>query len=139
MPEHLRAIELQDAQRMFSSELSSDEYVAALAASEYAYAFFSGDRLVCCAGCIEMWPGRAMLWALMSKDAGPSMTGLFRAGRGFIAGAKWRRIEALVDDGFSAGHRFVRMLGFELETPRPMQAYRQDGRGCFLYARVKNG
>jgi hypothetical protein len=31
------------------------------------------------------------------------------------------------------------MLGFRLETPEPMRAYRPDGRACFLYARVKNG
>jgi RimJ/RimL family protein N-acetyltransferase len=46
-----------------------------------------------------------------------------------------RRYESTVDVGFKQGHRFMKMLGFEVEGY--LKAYRPDGADMVLYARVK--
>jgi len=136
-PEHVRALELQDAQRYFVGDISGEDYGRMLAQSPYAFSAIDGDRVIGCSGCVEIWDNRAMAWALISKDAGRNMVGIHKAVAGFLAGAKWRRIEAYADEGFVAGARWLTMLGFQRETPEPMRAYRPDGGNCFLYSRVK--
>lgn len=46
------------------------------------------------------------------------------------------RVEMYVEEGFDAGHRWARLLGFELETERPMRNYLPGRRSAYLYARV---
>lgn len=136
-PEHVRALELQDAQQYFSGLVSGVEYGLALAQTGHAFTAMDGDRVIGCSGCVECWDNRAMAWALISKDAGRHMVGIHKAVAGFLAGAKWRRIEATVDVGFEAGMRWMAMLGFKQETPEPMRGYRPDGGDCYLFSRVK--
>jgi len=137
-PEHVRTLELQEAQRYFVGDISGEAYGRMLAQSPYAFTALDGDRVIACSGCVEIWDNRAMAWALISKDAGRNMVGVHKAVAGFLAGAKWRRIEATVDVGFEAGMRWLTMLGFECETPdRPMRAYRPDGGDCYLFSRIK--
>lgn len=136
-PDHVRALELQDAQQYFAGTLSGDEYARALAKSGAAFTALDGDRVIACSGCVEIWDNRAMAWALISKDAGRHMLGIHKAVAGFLSGAKWRRIEATVDAGFESGMRWMGMLGFVRETQNPMKAYRPDGGNCYLFARVK--
>lgn len=134
---HFRQLELQDAQRYFVTDVSSEIYGLAVEASPFSYSAFAGDKLIACAGCVEIWDNRATAWALVSKDAGPHFFGVHRFVAGFLAAAKWRRVEAYVDAGFEPGMRWMRMLGFKLETPVPMRAFRPDGNDCFMFARVK--
>ena len=136
-PEHVRALELQQAQRYFVGDISSEAYGRMLAQSASAFTALDGGRVIACSGCVEIWDNRAMAWALVSKDAGRHMLGIHKAVAGFLAGAKWRRIEASVDVGFEAGMRWMAMLGFTCETPEPMRAYRPDGGDCYLFARIK--
>ena len=136
-PEHVRALELQDAQQYFAGHMTGAEYGRALAQSGQAFTALDGDRVIACSGCVEIWDNRAMAWALISRDAGRHMVGIHKAVAGFLAGAKWRRIEATVDVGFNAGMRWMALLGFKQETTEPMRAYRPDGGDCYLFARVK--
>lgn len=136
-PEHVRVLELQNAQRYFAGELAGDAYGRVLASSGHAFTALDGDRVIACSGCVEIWDNRAMAWALISKDAGRHMVGVHKAVAGFLACAPWRRIEATVDVGFEAGMRWMAMLGFVRETLEPMRAYRPDGGDCYLFARVK--
>jgi uncharacterized protein YciI len=136
-PHHLASLQLQDAQAYFGPEMTNPEYVESLVRAGPCFAATDGSRVIGCAGVVEVWDNRAMAWALMSRDAGRQMLTVHRLVAGFLAQAKWRRIEATVDAGFEAGHRWMRLLGFTLETPEPMRAYRPDGGDCFLYARVK--
>ena len=136
-PEHVRALELQQAQRYFAGTLSGEDYGRMLASAGQSFTALDGDRVIACSGCMEIWDNRAMAWALVSKDAGRHMLGVHRAVAGFLAGAKWRSIEASVDVGFQAGMRWMALLGFKQETPEPMRAYRPDGGDCYLFARIK--
>lgn len=137
-PEHLRALELQQAQQYFGGEIAAEEYGLTLARAGNSFTAIHGNTVLACAGCVEIWDNRATAWALVSKDAGRHMIGIHRAVAGFLAAAKWRRVEAHVDVGFDAGMRWLELLGFYNETPfAPMRAYRPDGGDCYLFARIK--
>lgn len=134
---HLRDLELQDSQRYFSGELSSNEYADSLEKAGQAFTALSGTNVIACSGVTEVWTGRAVAWALISKDAGRHMVGIHKAVAGYLSAAKYRRIEAWVDEGFEPGMRWLELLGFTLETPSPMRGFRPDGASCFLFSRVK--
>ena len=87
------------------------------------------------AGVEPQWENRATAFALLSDDSGPHFPAIHSAVVEFLDNAPYRRIEATVDVGFKQGHRWIKMLGFELEGY--MKAYRPDGADMLLYARVK--
>ena len=134
---HLAALELQDAQTFFRSEFGNPNYGAALEQSPHAFTAIEGDTVLCCAGVHEVWDGRAVAWALMSKHAGAHLRTIHRAAKGFIEQSPWRRVEAMVESGFEPGHRWARMLGFSCETPDAMRGYSPTGVDFYLYSKVK--
>jgi hypothetical protein len=136
-PEHVAGFRLQPKQAMLAGNLADQDYVASLVASGHAYAALLDGRAIAFGGCIEMWKERAYMWSLIGEDAGPHMRTLVRAADGFLKAALWRRIEVAVASDFRAGHRLVRLLGFEYEGR--MRAFSPDGADHDLYARVKNG
>lgn len=93
-------------------------------------------RVVCCGGVVDMWGGRGELWAIFDKNCKKDFIGIFRTISRFIENIPYRRLESVVDWDFKAGHRFVEMLGFKLETPF-MGAYRPGGKDCSMYVRIK--
>jgi len=135
--EHVAGFRLQPKQAMLAGNLADPAYVAALVASGNAYTALVDGRAVAYGGCLEMWQGRAYMWSLIGEDAGPHMRVLVRAAEGYLKVAPWRRIEAAVASDFRAGHKLVKLLGFEFEGR--MKAFSPDGADHDLYARVKNG
>jgi hypothetical protein len=131
--EHLRTLTLQPAQRDFAERLCDDGYARMLTEAGCAVTACYDGRVFACGGAIELWPGRAQVWSLISADAGPHFVAIVRGMRRFLALQDAHRIEAVVDTNFAAGHRLARMLGFVREGT--MRAYDQ-GRDCDLYARV---
>jgi hypothetical protein len=122
--------------------LSQHATVETLSALEGPYAgtlMRDGAPLVC-GGAWPMWEGRAVLWAFFDTA---SCRKDFRVIHGyaktFLSGLPFRRLEAAVVVDFEQGHRWVRALGFECETPPParMKAYQVDGADCLLYSLVK--
>jgi len=138
-PAHLHALELQDAQAYLSGQITSPGYAESLATVGQSFTVLDGETVIGCGGCMEMWEGRAIVWAIVSRHAGRLMVGIHRAVAGFLSASKYRRIEAWVDEGFEPGMRWAEMLGFTLETPEPMRGFRPSGGACFLYAKVKHG
>lgn len=135
-PAHIDRLELQGAQPWIG-EMRDPGYARALKDAGPCYTAIDGDRIVACAGLVNVWENRAHAWALIAHDAGRNFVAMFRAMQRFLDLQDTRRIEATVDAGFEQGHRMIRMLGFTLETPEPMRAYTPDGRDCHLYARVR--
>lgn len=134
-PEHLARIQLQEAQSDMAVIISMQGYGDAIAQAGNAYTLLDGETVIICAGAVEMWADRAMMWALLSKDAGQHMRHVHRAVSGFLAQCKWRRMEAYADSEFCQGNRWLAMLGFKHEGK--MRAFGPDGRDFELYARVK--
>jgi|JI9StandDraft_2_1071091.scaffolds.fasta_scaffold04911_5 hypothetical protein len=131
-PEHILQLDVQEAQR-----LTDDEQARALAAPfGWAWTGMVDGVPVACAGLVEVWQGRAYAWALLARTAGPWMAAITRAVRRALKASTFDRIEMAVDAGFVAGQRWALLLGFELETPRPLRRYLPGGRDAYLYAMV---
>lgn len=135
-PDDLRRIELQPSQRWMAALARSPEYAMAMESADSLTAEADGTVLAVC-GIIAAWPGRSILCMLISHLIRPhQMVRLHRAasrGLALIPG----RVEATVDGEFGPGHRWLRMLGFTLETPGGMRGYRPGGGTSYLYARVR--
>lgn len=94
-------------------------------------------QVMAIAGLIPIWEGRALVWALLSRHSGPHFRSLHRRVSAFLDAQSVRRMEATVYEGFTQGHRWLRMLGFECEGL--MRAYTPDGASQYLYSRVRHG
>lgn len=133
-PWHLRKLTLQEAQAWMGPMLRAD-YGESLKNGGPCFTALDGDDVLACSGVLRMWDNRDQAWALMSEHAGRQFVAIYRAIRRFLDMHDARRVEATVDAGFEAGHRLMRLLGFEREGL--MRAYLPDGRDCDLYARVR--
>lgn len=131
----LHAIDLQEGQAYLSSWITPDQAYA-LEQTDWAYTAIVDNAPIACAGVIPMWQGRGLAWAYLSKQAArENFLGVHRAVSRFLEACYLQRIEMTVDCEFEQGHRWARMLGFEMEA-ECMRAYRPDGGDCALYARV---
>lgn len=133
-PEHLRTLVLQDAQAWMGPMLQAD-YGESLKRSGPCFTALDGEQVLACAGVMRMWDNRDQAWALMGAESGRHFVAIYRGIRRFLDMHDTRRVEATVDSGFDAGHRLMRLLGFQREGC--MRAYLPDGRDCDLYARVR--
>jgi RimJ/RimL family protein N-acetyltransferase len=134
--EHLKALKLQPSQRQLGPSLNEEVYEFLSTLDAYT-AFAPDGEPLACAGLMDIWPGRAMVWSFISENAGRHMVGVTRAVRQFLDLKAPRRIEAYVDADFPAGHRWIEMLGFTREGY--LHAFRPDGGDQILYSKVRNG
>ena len=76
------------------------------------------------------------MWALISTGVtARNFAALHAQAKRFLDGLPFDRIETGVDCDFPQGHRWMKALGFTMESPR-MRKF-QNGRDHALYARVK--
>lgn len=132
-PAHAERIRLQPRQREMAGYATSGHY-AKLAAMP-SFSVLDGDEVALCGGVIEMWPGRCLCWALLAESIGHRMIVCVRATRRFLAEVAAPRYELDVEIDHAEGHRFARLLGFEVETPR-LRTYYPDGSDGTMYVRV---
>ena len=134
--EHTRALRLQPEQAHLVSVVAEPGYAEALYENSLtAVSVFANGRIVACGGVIEVWQDRGFAWALISKGLPSQFIAIHRAARLMIESCGLGRIEAYIDSGFAEGCRWMDLLGFELDTPKPMQRF-ANGRDCYLYSRV---
>lgn len=136
-PEHMAALLPRlNVDQTLSHELWTPDFCERLKETSETYTGLSGDgQVLVVAGVMKLWPGRHHLFAYMSLDSGPYMTAITRGVRRFldtVAG----RLETQVSEGFEAGHRWVRLLGFKCETPEGMAGFFGDDRRGFMYSRM---
>lgn len=94
-----------------------------------------GDKPVICAGAAIQNEGRAIIWAVLSQDAGPHMLSITRHVHEFLDSRPEERLEMDVLTGFAAAHRWAKMLGFVREGTRRKFC---DGHDFDLYARIRD-
>lgn len=135
-PEHLKRLTLQPAQAYLSPHVMKPDYGSTFADAGPAYTVFAGDRIIACAGVIELWAGRGMAWSLLAGDIPHCFLSLHRAVRKFLQECPIRRIEAYVDEDFGAAHQWANILGFRLETPSPMRHF-MGTRHMYMYSLIK--
>lgn len=133
---HLDNLLLQPAQEYLRDWHARDPNVAGAYEAGYSFSLIDDGKTLACAGLSEVWPGRAIAWALLSADlGGAGMLAVVRATRREFDLKKYERIEAYVDHEFEAGHRLMRLLGFKNETPEGMKNF-SLGRTNDMYART---
>jgi hypothetical protein len=86
------------------------------------------------AGTMQLWSGRHMAWAHMTPATGPHMLWITQATLRNLERVSGR-VELTVRSDFDAGHRWAKMLGFRVETPR-MESYGPTGVDHVGYVRI---
>jgi hypothetical protein len=88
---------------------------------------------VLCAGTIQQWPGRHIAWAYLNESTGRQMLRITNEVKRKLLEVKGR-IEFTVRADFPAGHRWAKLIGFEVETPL-LKAYGPEGEDHVGYVR----
>lgn len=89
---------------------------------------------VACGGTMLQWPGRSTAWMYLNSKTGRHMLWLTQETAKRLQEVPGR-IEITVRRDFDAGHRWARMLGFEVET-EVLKAYGPEGEDHTGYVRV---
>jgi hypothetical protein len=127
-PWHMDWLHVQPAQ---AAELAKvPAFVKRQLAAEESWTVADGERFLMCGGVIPIGSDcRALVWTFMGGDIGrKQFLELHNKVRKYIRGLKYPRLEMEVADGFKAGHRWARLLGFK---PEPL------GNGRTLYVRFR--
>lgn len=111
----------------------TDEQARALEMTSFAYSVFVDGKLELCGGVTEYWANRGEAWAVLDPNCKAHFLALHHRVKRFLEICPIGRIEAGVELGFEAGHRWVKALGFRLEAPK-MEAFFPDGKDAALYA-----
>ena len=131
----LLSIEAQPEQRAFAAALTRDAAAALLAAGPSRSITDDAGRVLLCCGVIFFHPNRAHAWTLLSGRASRHMPFLVKSVLKFLESLPCRRVEMTIRQGFSAGVKWARILGFRPEGV--MRAYDENGDNCILYARIQ--
>jgi len=114
----------------------STPHLEALEQAPFAYSILKDKRAIACGGVAEYWPGRGEAWMLLSP-MGPDFLAVTRIVSRFLSVCPVNRIEAAVEVDFEPGHRWAKLLGFQLDAPL-LRSYLVNGKDCSLYSRVRN-
>ena len=132
--EDIYKLDLQTGQTS-SIDLVNDEFdLATYADAGMAETVVQNGEVLAMWGAEQVWEGRTIVWALLSQNIGLTMPVIHRHMVKFLSRLTSRRLEAYIDVGFAPGHRWVKMLGFEVEGY--MKSFRPNGDDMVLYARV---
>lgn len=132
-PSHIELLELQSAQRYVVSHICV-EYLKRLQAVGPAASAEVDGKILACAGVAFQGFGMGVLWAFVSKDAGPHFVKLDRCVRRLLDLSNLKRIEATTEVSFTQGCRWLSLLGFENEGR--MRAYGPTGEDHYRFARI---
>lgn len=129
---HLDAIQLQGPQNYVGDWMSTE--VKLQLADSMAFAALDNGEVLGCSGVVPMWEGRGAAWAMFTGNIGNRFIIMHRAVLSFLEMCPIRRVEAAVDVDFEAGKRWMKQLGFRLETPL-MRHYFPNERDASMYVR----
>ena len=116
--------------------LFTPEVLKNIERNPHTAAILMDGKVVFAGGVSQYWPQRGEAWAFFDDSCRKNFIPIVRAARKWLDACPVSRIEAAVDIDATQAHRWVKLLGFELEAPR-LRKYRPDGKDCALYARVK--
>ncbi|MDH4186782.1 MAG: hypothetical protein OEV08_07285 [Nitrospira sp.] len=115
---HLRYLELQPSQAAHATHLTQ-QHGEALVVAGPAFTAFVGMEVIACAGVMEIWPGRAQVWSLLSWRMPTYYRDVHRAVKKFLRGYTVRRLECVVDPRHAEAVRWAKHLGFTYESTMP--------------------
>ena len=93
------------------------------------------DIVLACGGTMEQWKGRHVAWFIPAANAGKYMRRITKMVPLLLADVSGR-IEATVREDFTSGHRWAKLLGFEVENPPGvLKQFGPDGADHIAYVR----
>jgi len=98
-------------------------------------AFHEGE-VVAIFGVYPLSEVRYCSWGLVTEKSARFMLSITREVNKFFDLFKAIRVEAHVRADFEKGMRWMRLIGFDLETPKPMRKWGEDGHDYYQYARL---
>lgn len=120
----------------YVKELTPMYHVRQLEESCRAFTLIREGRPVACFGSVELYPHRAVLWALLDKDIGKHMVTAVRVAKRFVQTLPHKRIEFEVDYDFAEAHRWAKLLGFTCEVER-LRCHNALGGDTSIYSVVR--
>lgn len=135
--EHLDRIQPQAAQatELLVKGVTSKEYTQNLLSTGPAITGISGDEVVFIIGKSEQWPGRHIIWSVMSKNAGKFMFGIVKSIKRLVDTAIGDgRIEVIVRADFPEGCRLVEKF-FDFKFHHYEEKFLPDGSDALIYVR----
>ena len=99
-----------------------------------SWAALSNRKAVACGGLYPVNLYRSHAWMVFSELSRAEFLFVHRAVTRYLENATGR-VEFAVRKDFAQGHRWAKMLGFEVEAPL-MRRYCADGADAVLYAKV---
>lgn len=132
----MRWLTLQPTQAHLK-ELLTDAHGEAIQKAGPAYTAFVGYEAIACAGIIQLWPGRAQVWSLLSDQFPGYARAIHRAVRNYLLAYRVRRLECIVDPRHAAAVRWAQHLGFVYEST--MTAYDMHGNDQQMFVRITRG
>jgi len=133
--EHLKQMTEQPAMAHLHNFLTEVHYQI-MEDSPFSRTILYDGRVIFCGGVAEEWMGRGTCWAIIDQDCKKEFVRVHKIARKFLHECPVNRIEAAVQIGFEAGHRWIKALGFQLEAA-VLKAYLPGGADVSLYALVK--
>lgn len=132
--EHVRHIKQQDRDLVENADFAIEDY-GSFEQLKHSYSIEVAGKIVACCGVVDLWNERGEAWALIDRDCKSHFLAVFKSMKTILKTVEIKRVEAAVRYDFSAGHKLVQLLGFELEA-RQMRKYGITGEDYSLYARV---
>lgn len=105
-------------------------------AEHYSAFTLVGREPVACGGLVPIHAGRALAWSILTP--GTPIVVAARLARRYLDLQDMFRIETVVDCEDEASQKWLRLIGFERETP-PLAGYNADGSSAFVYVRFNHG
>lgn len=133
-PEFHEVLMEQEATKYFKPYFTR-EHMETITKHNYAFSVLTPEgKPLLCAGLIDCWDGRAQAWAVLDQKCKEYFLPMHNAVKRFLEVCPVKRIEATVRKDFKAGHRWARLLGFELET-ETMKHFTPEGDTASMYVR----
>jgi hypothetical protein len=118
--------------------LRDERRLAALVAPpNAALALLDDERTIAALGMVEMWLGRASVWALFTPACGPFMVTVTRLVRRIMELSPYNRIEGYSYANYAASIRWHELLGFACEGVA--QRFTPDDQPAVLFAWTRGG
>lgn len=133
-PWHLDWLSPQEAQLSIDHQISPE--IADHFAECQSFSGLVNGKVVACSGVVPFWGGRGVAWAILDKDCGPHFKAIHQAVYNFLETCNYQRVEAYVDLDHPAAHRWMKMLGFEIETAVAHKIM-PSGKDGAVYARIR--
>ena len=124
-----------DIYRVNPIEDITENVIAEVIKSPWAWTILSDDKPVCIWGKTDIWQGRCVLWILMGEGSRTCMKRIIEISKETIDLMCEHRIEATTKATWRSGWRFLELLGFHAECV--MRKYSSTGEDEVLFARVR--